>query len=343
MDNQKDIETQLQSLTEVKLSSAEKVHGRNLLEAHMQKDAAPTPAPTGSQFTAFRLQHFSALMVASLVLVVGVGTSAASERALPGDILYPVKVTFNEEIRSLLADSGESKAAWELARTERRIDEGSELALANALTDENRLILGNLTERHLSNARNATPDSIAMQTNISATQDAYEAIVGAIPADDAMVLSATSIAMESAPARGEANTDTATEEQPRLEFAADVRAEHMEVRILPNRRRDEDDAQKAIGGAPALPQAAVAEQQVSAASEETVRGKRMAARTRLQAVARLVARSSDARLQQALQDAQVAYTQGEAAFNIKKWADASAHFTMAFDRALLLHKQIVQQ
>jgi hypothetical protein len=55
---------------------------------------------------------------------------------VPGDVLYPVKVRFNEEIRSSLSFGGYQKIAWETARVERRIAEARLLASEGKLTEE---------------------------------------------------------------------------------------------------------------------------------------------------------------------------------------------------------------
>ena len=59
-----------------------------------------------------------------------------AERSVPGDVLYPVKVQFNEEVRSTLAFSPYQKVEWETARLERRIAEARLLASEGKLTDE---------------------------------------------------------------------------------------------------------------------------------------------------------------------------------------------------------------
>lgn len=67
-----------------------------------------------------------ALLVAALL--IGGGTSFAAEAALPGDILYSVKVRINEEVRALVSVSNESKANWEAQRAGRRLQEAETLA-----------------------------------------------------------------------------------------------------------------------------------------------------------------------------------------------------------------------
>ena len=70
--------------------------------------------------------------VFALFLVVGVPFIA--ERSVPGDILYPVKIQLNEEVRSTLSLSPYAKVEWETQRLERRIAEARLLADEGKLT-----------------------------------------------------------------------------------------------------------------------------------------------------------------------------------------------------------------
>lgn len=88
----------------------------------------------------FRIFKFNPLYTRSFagafVLFLIVGIPFVAERAVPGDMLYPVKVQFNEEVRSSLSLSPYAKVAWETERMERRISEARLLASEGKLTDE---------------------------------------------------------------------------------------------------------------------------------------------------------------------------------------------------------------
>lgn len=64
--------------------------------------------------------------------------SLAAENALPGDVLYNIKVNINEEVRSALSVSAEAKAQWEARRAERRLEEAEKLAAKGELDMEKR-------------------------------------------------------------------------------------------------------------------------------------------------------------------------------------------------------------
>ncbi|MDO8495117.1 MAG: DUF5667 domain-containing protein [bacterium] len=70
------------------------------------------------------------------MLLVGGGISAAAENSLPGDPLFPVKVSVNEQIRSALAISNESQAKLDSKLAQRRLEEAEELASEGKLEGE---------------------------------------------------------------------------------------------------------------------------------------------------------------------------------------------------------------
>ncbi|QQG38278.1 MAG: hypothetical protein HYS26_01885 [Candidatus Kaiserbacteria bacterium] len=111
----------------IRLSEGEKNFMRFKLEEAMR---APVPSPYFS-FAAPRT------LVPALVLVlvvIGGGMTYAAEGALPGDLLYPVKIGFNESVRSALAFSDESKVAVHSVFAERRLEEATALAVSGRLS-----------------------------------------------------------------------------------------------------------------------------------------------------------------------------------------------------------------
>jgi hypothetical protein len=83
----------------------------------------------------FNKIYFRSFMgVFSVFLILGVPFVA--EKSVPGDMLYPVKIQFNEELRSTLSLSPYAKVEWETTRLERRISEARLLASEGKLTDE---------------------------------------------------------------------------------------------------------------------------------------------------------------------------------------------------------------
>lgn len=101
---------------------------------------APAHVEKVLQSEPFRVIRFNTIYTRSFAGVFAVlfivGVPFVAERSLPGDILYPVKVEFNEELRSSLALTPYAKVAWETQRLERRVAEARTLALAGKLSEE---------------------------------------------------------------------------------------------------------------------------------------------------------------------------------------------------------------
>ncbi len=127
----------------IRLRSSERRDLRDRLVSYIEYHPLPEtskavlPKVKKSRFNtlninAWMLGRFVGVMTMLFLVVV----PAAAERAVPGDVLYPVKVRFNEEIRSSLAFSPYQKIEWETARLERRIAEARLLADSGKLTNE---------------------------------------------------------------------------------------------------------------------------------------------------------------------------------------------------------------
>lgn len=96
-------------------------------------------------------QFFSYGSVAAVVCAITISYSA--EQAIPGDALYPVKVKFNEEVRSSLTLSPYEKVTWETERLNRRIAEARVLASEGKLTTEAEAAVVAAVRTHSAEAR----------------------------------------------------------------------------------------------------------------------------------------------------------------------------------------------
>lgn len=72
-------------------------------------------------------------LIIALIIALSGGTSAVAERAIPGDALYPVKISINEPMAGLFAVSKESKTVWQERLAERRLEEVQKLALRDGV------------------------------------------------------------------------------------------------------------------------------------------------------------------------------------------------------------------
>ncbi len=132
----------------IRLSTEERALLREQLvsymEYHPMTKGAEKIAPSRSKggalaetYTFVRIpQHLVRGFALLSVLIIIVGVPSLAERSVPGDVLYPVKVQFNEELRGQFAGTGYEKIAWETERLERRISEARVLAKEGKLTPE---------------------------------------------------------------------------------------------------------------------------------------------------------------------------------------------------------------
>lgn len=116
--------------------------------------------------------NFAPTMAMALVIAIlfGGGVSLGAEKALPGDTLYPVKVGINEEVRSWIAISEESKADWEVKRVERRLEEAEELATKGTFNDGARANLEAQFEAHAEKVKNRI-EKLETKKNFNAAVD----------------------------------------------------------------------------------------------------------------------------------------------------------------------------
>jgi len=160
-------------LKNAKLTDSEKLLMRNNLEFFVAEYPAKVPfsirARDALSEYISRIEN-SGIHVGSpfaaalaLVLVVGVGTSYAASDSLPGDALYPVKITMNEGVESVLAVSNVSKAKLHVSKVTRRLEEAETLAAAGRLTPAVRA---------------------EIEVNISASTDKFDAAVIALTEED---------------------------------------------------------------------------------------------------------------------------------------------------------------
>lgn len=118
--------------SEIRFFMAEYPVRRTFLERLFSKTQSSVPGVTYMQ---------PALAGFLIVLLVGGSTTYAAAEALPGDLLYPIKVSVNEPIVGALAISSEAKAKWNATLAARRLGEAGTLALEGRLTPEARAII----------------------------------------------------------------------------------------------------------------------------------------------------------------------------------------------------------
>lgn len=112
----------------------------------------PASAPSApSPYFYFNFQFIQTRILAPLVVVLLVGTSTAyaAEGALPGDVLYPVKIYVNENVVEALALSPVKRAEVHASLAERRVVEAQTLAAAGRLDATTTAALAVNLETHI--------------------------------------------------------------------------------------------------------------------------------------------------------------------------------------------------
>lgn len=99
-----------------------------------------------------RITYWRSLVGSSLALILLV-VPVLAERSLPGDVLYAVKVGFNEEVRSTMVRSPYQSIEWETERLNRRLAEVQVLAREGRLTEEHEVRVAEAVRDHSEAAR----------------------------------------------------------------------------------------------------------------------------------------------------------------------------------------------
>lgn len=115
------------------------------------KESTPVKSPikiTPSPLLMFMPRLMAPLAFVLILAVVGGSTAYAAEGALPGDLLYPVKIGVNERVVVALATSLEAKAETHTRLAERRMEEAEALTVRDVLTEDIKENIERRFERH---------------------------------------------------------------------------------------------------------------------------------------------------------------------------------------------------
>lgn len=115
----------------IRMSDEEKSAMRARVLAPLRAGGAPAPMRSPLQWFMMPRAFVPAL---ALLVVVGGGTVSAAGGALPGDLLYPVKLSINEKVEEAFAQTPVAKAKVQVAFAERRLMEAEALASRGKLS-----------------------------------------------------------------------------------------------------------------------------------------------------------------------------------------------------------------
>ena len=120
----------IEGIRNIQLSPEERGVVLSRLLEHAEKHSAVV-SPWKIYLSRFQVKY--AIVGVLIVLFGGGGAASAAEGALPGDILYPVKIYVNEPLRKTLIAGDVPKAQFEAERTVRRLEEAESLAAQGRL------------------------------------------------------------------------------------------------------------------------------------------------------------------------------------------------------------------
>ncbi|KKQ77888.1 MAG: hypothetical protein A3A96_00675 [Candidatus Zambryskibacteria bacterium RIFCSPLOWO2_01_FULL_39_39] len=135
----------IEDLKNIKLSKDEK----DLLYKQILEGSSTPRVPILSPFLFFVRSHAPILSM-SLVLVLLGGVSVAAENSLPGNVLYPMKVSVTEPLRDIIKIKPEEKIKWQAEKATRRLMEAEILSVQNRLDDKKRDRIEKLFEKSIS-------------------------------------------------------------------------------------------------------------------------------------------------------------------------------------------------
>ncbi|MEK7180347.1 MAG: DUF5667 domain-containing protein [Patescibacteria group bacterium] len=185
-------EKQLHTISRlISLTSAEKGEMRATLKRYMNMRPINQKHVYNTRLVMILFRNpISAFLVFTLFL--GSGISFAAEGALPGSLLYPIKVSVNEEVRGALTISPEAKAQWETERIERRLAEAITLSVSGKLDVKNQTEIKTQFEKqvekvteHVGEFESQNPE-LAREINsrFEATLDVHEEVLAHIRSSD---------------------------------------------------------------------------------------------------------------------------------------------------------------
>tara|TARA_B100002051_G_scaffold274234_1_gene314881 strand:+ start:4208 stop:5647 length:1440 start_codon:yes stop_codon:yes gene_type:complete len=195
----------------VKLRAAERNELRERVVAYMEYHPLPaemkvkkakkvSAAPVLTEpFATVKIPFHNIFKVtASLAVLIMVVVPFVAERAVPGDVLYAVKVQFNEELRGSLTFDSVQKVEWETERLNRRIAEARLLASEGRLTEEAEAEVAEAVRTHSENAKREIEEL--------RTEDADAAAIASIALDSTLEVQSTSLKNEETVEEGEVTT-----------------------------------------------------------------------------------------------------------------------------------------
>lgn len=226
--------------TKITLTASERTDLRERVVSYMEYHPLPKQAmvannkssvrmPVSTEYFLIKVNAWKTWRFAGAFLgIMFLATTYLAERAVPGDTLYAVKVSFNEEVRSTLALSPYEKVVWETERLNRRIAEARVLASTGKLTEEMEAQVASAVREHSDNAKREI--EVLKQT------DKEEAVLASIQLATALDVQATTLESEAA-TQTVAGQSTSQISTALAESELEVNTLRAEEEVLPSYER----------------------------------------------------------------------------------------------------------
>ena len=143
------------------LTPEEKKAMRFALQRHMRGQSVFLQAWRVYFLSAMQFPLRAAVVVFLGIFVISGTILYRAQNALPGDVLYTIKIEVNERAWGLTALSYESQAEWSVERTTRRLQELEQLATSGTLDEEAR---NEITSRFEQQAAEASKAIVKLKT-----------------------------------------------------------------------------------------------------------------------------------------------------------------------------------
>lgn len=195
------------TIDDIRLTEAQKDRMRSVVHAYMElkpvRRSGPSVRRSGFSWHMHIAHPALALIAVFAILGSSAGVSYAAEAALPGDLLYPVKVGINEPVRGALAVSAQAKTAWAISvagerakeavtlAAEKRLDPGTQTELETSLVEH-----AEIASRALDSQTTDAPQMSAQAAaRFEARLSEYERLIASVGEDDGDSASALAAAI----------------------------------------------------------------------------------------------------------------------------------------------------
>lgn len=110
------------------------------------------------QFVTFR--RHAVVFSAFLIVATSAGITFASEKSLPGNLLYSIKINITEPARDLIKVLPEKNIEWQAQKATRRLLEAEELLVQDKFDDKKRDEIESLFKKHTENFKKSSEREI---------------------------------------------------------------------------------------------------------------------------------------------------------------------------------------